>query len=506
MEKIPFGLSMRFQIITLVIGLTLLTTVITSVYYLKKIESITVFSLQHEGLLLSDLLESSISRFISNNDINGAQSYIDRIVSTREKNDIEINVILLQGEHSAIVASNIPDNIEQTSPEEHTALLASLENDQPFIFIDTDEDKEDEKQDNDSRAEHLTPDHPDYYFPPGHRFLSITTPLIDKNNKQGSINIKLSLAMLDQKINHIRNGIYAASLAEIVLLIFGLVFFLNRNFLRPLNTMIENIIHIGHSGIEQRLETQTRRDELGLLSREFNRMMDRITVLVGEMRVMADNIAHDLKSPLTRIRGTAEITLTSDSTIDDFSAMAANTIEECDTMLTIINTMLYISAAEADAMEIEKKPVNMSAVVRNAGELFQAAAENLGIQLSIDVHDDFHVCGDRHMLQRIIANLLENAIKYTPAGGHVSVRIRKLNDKISIRMIDSGIGISPEELPHIFKRYYRCDQSRTKPGIGLGLSLVQALLKLHKGSITVSSSINKGSIFTVFLPLTETNN
>ena len=503
MEKIPFRLSLRFRIIFLVIGLTLLATVITSVYYLKQIQSITVFELQHEGVLLSDLLESGISRFVLKNDISEVQNYIDRIVTIRKKNDIEINVMLIQGDRSAIVASNIPDNIEETSPEEHAALIASLKHDQPVIFIDTDEDVEDENHDNDSMAEYLTPDHPDYYFPPGQRFLSITTPLIDKENKRGSINVKLSLSILDQKIGHIRNGIYAVSLAEVVLLIVSLIFFLNRQFLRPLNSIIENIIHIGHSGIEQRLETETRRDEFGMLGREFNRMMDRINILVGEMRVMADNIAHDLKSPLTRIRGTAEITLTSDSTKDEFAAMTASTIEECDNMLTIINTMLYISAAEADALEIEKTSVNISAVVRNTCELFQAAAENLCIQLSIVIPDDFYVVGDRHMLQRIIANLLENALKYTSSGGYVSVEMRRLNDKISIRMVDSGIGISPDELPLIFKRYYRCDQSRSKPGIGLGLSLVKALLKLHQGDITVSSSINKGSVFTVFLPLAK---
>ncbi len=501
MKKISFYRSLRFQIILLVISLTMLATIITAVFYLRQIESLTVFELQHEGLLLSDLLESSISPTILEMDIKGTQAFIDRLVSIREKNDIEINVILVQGDQSAIVASNIPDNIEETSAEEHASLIASLKNDQPVVFIDKDIEDGNEEDEEDDDLNRLNPEHPDFYFPDGQRFLSITTPLIDLGNRRGSINIKMSLAVLDQKIKRIRQGIYAASVAEMLLLIVILGYFLNRRFLNPLYTMIENILRIGRSGIDRRLSAAERKDEFGLLAREFNRMMDRIQILITEMRDMSNDIAHDLKSPITRIRGTAEIALTSDSTMDDFTSLAASTIEECDTMLTIINTMLYIAAAEANALEVDFSDVNISDLVRRADEIFKPVAENREIRLNTVIKDECHVSGNCQMLQRVISNLLDNALKYTPFGGNVDIDVWASNKKVNIRIKDTGMGLAQEELPNIFNRFYRCDRSRSRPGSGLGLSLVHAILKLHKGEVTVSSTINQGSIFTVYLPL-----
>jgi signal transduction histidine kinase len=181
--------------------------------------------------------------------------------------------------------------------------------------------------------------------------------------------------------------------------------------------------------------------------------------------------------------------------------MAASTIEECDRLLDTINTMLMISKTESGLDKLTRKEIDLPGLVREACELFEPAAEDKRIILSHDVPDKKYVVGDHRMIQRMFSNLLDNAIKYTPSGGAVGVSLSESDgSNIIITVKDTGIGISPEDLPRIFNRFYRCDQSRSKPGIGLGLSLARAIARAHGGDITVTSRLKEGSTFTITLP------
>lgn len=233
-------------------------------------------------------------------------------------------------------------------------------------------------------------------------------------------------------------------------------------------------------------------------------MLDRIQKLVTEMKEMTENIAHDLRSPITRIRGVAEMSLTSGKATDEHEAVAGNTVEECDRLLEMINTMLYISRAEARAEKLSPQEVNMAEVIRDACELFRPVAEDKGVSLISDVGTDLRVRGELQDLQRMIANLIDNAVNYTPPHGVVTVAGESNHKLIIIRVEDTGIGIAAHEIPRIFRRFYRCDRSRSQPGVGLGLSLVQAIVQAHRGEISVSSVPNAGSTFTVTLPSAST--
>jgi signal transduction histidine kinase len=180
--------------------------------------------------------------------------------------------------------------------------------------------------------------------------------------------------------------------------------------------------------------------------------------------------------------------------------MAASTMEECDRLLEVINTMLDITEFEAGAGKLKMEEVDLSALVRAACDLFQPVAEDKGIALTADTPPNNFITGDVPRLQRMVANLLDNALKYTPSRGAVAVSIRGEEDRVVISVRDTGIGISEKDLPHIFKRFYRCDRSRSQAGTGLGLSLAQAVASAHGGSITVESALGKGSIFMVALP------
>jgi signal transduction histidine kinase len=216
---------------------------------------------------------------------------------------------------------------------------------------------------------------------------------------------------------------------------------------------------------------------------------------------MSDNIAHDLKSPITRIRGLAEVTLTTAGQQDDYEAMAASTIEECDRLLEMINTMLVISRTEAGVLKIAWQSVDMAGLVQDAGRLFETTARDNDLHLTITAEGPITIHGDARMLQRMIANLLDNAIRYTLPGGHITVAVQDHSPEgVVVTFQDDGIGIPPEDIPRIFERFYRCDPSRSQSGTGLGLSLAQAVAQAHGGKITVCSAPNEGSTFQVILP------
>jgi signal transduction histidine kinase len=257
-------------------------------------------------------------------------------------------------------------------------------------------------------------------------------------------------------------------------------------------------------------------DEIDQLATTFNQMLDRIQTLVTGIREMSDNIAHDLKSPITRIRGISEVSLTTGASEKEYENMAASTVEECDRLLDMINTMLecdrlldmintmlVISKTEAGVNKLDAKDLDIGAVVRDACELFQSPAEDKDLRLVCDVPGNFSISGDNRLIQRMIANLIDNAIKYTPAGGSIEVTVNTLNnDAVAIRVKDTGIGISEKDMPRVFERFYRCDPSRSETGIGLGLSFARAIARAHGGDITVSSEPNKGSTFTITLSQT----
>jgi len=262
---------------------------------------------------------------------------------------------------------------------------------------------------------------------------------------------------------------------------------------------------ISGSALDKRVPVKPRGDEIDQLAITFNKMLDRIETLVTGIREMNDNIAHDLKSPLTRIRGIAEITLTTDADAGDYQSMAAGVIEECDRLLDIINTMLVISRTEAGVEKLSPEKLDLAKMVRQAGELFRPIAEDKTITMSCRTPDTLMHHGDIRMLQRMIGNLVDNALKYTPSGGSVDLAIRQDKGKnIIITVKDSGIGISSADQSQIFNRFFRCDSSRSqgtsRSGSGLGLSLCRAIARAHGGDIKVDSAPGRGSLFSVILP------
>ena len=276
--------------------------------------------------------------------------------------------------------------------------------------------------------------------------------------------------------------------------------FMARRALTGVEKVTETALGISKGDFERRVQVVAGGKEIKRLATVFNMMLDRITALINGMKEVTDNIAHDLKTPITRIRGIAESHLSTGKTNDWSLDFAAETIEGCDYLLQMINTMLYISEIEAGVNKLEKSEIDMAGVIENAVELFRPLAAEKGVNIISKVPDSAVVFGELLSLQRMIVNLLENAVKYTPPEGAVVISFNDKKDWNVISIRDTGVGISKDDLPHIFKRLYRCDSSRSQPGFGLGLSLALAIARAHGGDITAASRPGKGSAFTIALP------
>jgi len=296
--------------------------------------------------------------------------------------------------------------------------------------------------------------------------------------------------------------IFVATTALLLVVAVGVGWFMARRALSGVARIAGTARRISGGSLDERVPVKKQQDEIDQLALTFNRMLDRIQQLVNEIREMSDNIAHDLKSPITRIRGTAEVTLTTGQSLAEYKNMAASTIEECDRLLGMINTMLMISRTEAGLGQVQRKQMDLAAVVRDACELFRALAEEKGVDLQCHCPAHVFICGDIRMIQRMIANLLDNAVKYTPGGGRIEVTLDAGSDRrVRLAVRDTGIGISPEDQPRVFDRFYRCDPSRSRPGTGLGLSLARAIARAHQGDVILESQPQQGSTFRVLLPL-----
>ena len=244
--------------------------------------------------------------------------------------------------------------------------------------------------------------------------------------------------------------------------------------------------------------------EIEELAQAFNDMLTRLEALVFELKEISNNIAHDLRTPLTRIRSAAETTVSGEETISNYRVMAGDVTEECDRLVEMINTMLEIARADSGAAELTFEDVDLNKMVKQACELMLPMAEMKGIQLEQDISKGaLQLQADRMRLQRVVANLLDNAIKYTPEKGSISVATSCDNGHVKFVTKDTGVGIPAEEQEHVFDRFYRCDSSRSQPGNGLGLSLVQALVVAHGGRIELNSSADGGTTITVVLPVSQ---
>jgi len=323
----------------------------------------------------------------------------------------------------------------------------------------------------------------------------------------GWIEIGLSLAEYNGQVDQIRS-VFALALLLIVIVGVLAGWLQLRTVFRSVEQVRRTALGISEGDLDRRVELSGKGQELTDLANVFNAMLDRIQLLLGEMRDVSDHIAHDLRTPVSRIRGLAETSLMQANPMqsrhspDSHSDALATIVEESEQLGEMINTMLEIAQTDAGLIDQQHEQVDLAAVLRDAHDLFQPVAEDAGIKLSLDLPEQaLQVAGNKTRLQRAISNLIDNALKFSASGSQVHVSAALDGDALRVQIRDEGIGISADDMNHIFERFYRSDQSRSKPGNGLGLSYAMSIIRSHGGDIQVTSSIGSGSTFTIRIPV-----
>lgn len=295
----------------------------------------------------------------------------------------------------------------------------------------------------------------------------------------------------------------AAVVGPMMLLAIGGGAFLADRALSPIHALTQTVRGIIETGkIDARLSPQKTAGELRELVVSFNQMLGKIDALISGMRGVLDNVAHDLRTPLTRLRGMAEEALQKPDDARAAHEALADCVEESERVITMLNTLLDISEVETGAMKLHLSRVDAGRLVHELADVYRDVAEEKGVTLLVadTAPQPCTLTADENRLRQAIANLLDNAVKYSEPGGEVRIAAAQAADQVRISVRDTGGGIPEEEMPHIWERLYRGDKSRSQRGLGLGLSLVRAIAQAHAGRCEVENAPGGGSHFTLHFP------
>jgi len=319
-----------------------------------------------------------------------------------------------------------------------------------------------------------------------------------------SLQVGMLTPNLPQLLGNFRMVFVCALLCVIALGICGGML-VTSHALRPVRWLAETVRSIlATRTMAARVPVSDTRDELAELSELFNRMLDQQQYLIRSMHEALDNVAHDLRTPLTRLRGSAEVALQEEQ--ENATALRESLqdcLEESERVTSMLTTLMDISEAETGSMKLHLSELDLAHLVRGLVEMYSLASEDEQVRLKLDLPAELKLTGDSPRLQQVVGNLLDNAIKYSASGGNVAVRLCEEDGKAVLTVADEGIGIAAEDLERIWERLYRADKSRSRRGLGLGLSFVRAIVEAHDGQASVFSEPGKGSTFKVELPLKQ---
>ncbi|MGA8102144.1 MAG: ATP-binding protein, partial [Candidatus Acidiferrales bacterium] len=269
----------------------------------------------------------------------------------------------------------------------------------------------------------------------------------------------------------------------------------HRTLLR-VQRITDTVARIGSQDLGERLPQPVNSDEISRLAKTFNHMLDRIQASVNELRSVTDAVAHDLKSPVTSIRGVLESALSREPD-ETWRDSVGDAIEGLDGLLSTLDTTLDVAEAQAGALRLERTTVDLSAAVRQLVDLYQPAMDERHHELIIDIEDHVGIDADRSLLNRVLSNLVENEIAHLPAGCQIVIRLRSQEGSANLVIEDNGPGFPPDIASRVFDRFVRGKQSH---GHGLGLAFVDAVVRAHGGSAKISGSPAGGAVVTLSLP------
>ena len=295
------------------------------------------------------------------------------------------------------------------------------------------------------------------------------------------------------------NTIISATLLILVLGLFG-GYVLSRNILNRISAINKTSIEIMDGDLLQRLPIGSSNDELNQLSVNLNNMLDRLNKLMIGMKDVSDNIAHDLRTPLNKIRTNLEVTLMSNPTSENYRNSIQEVIYDIDIVINTFNSLLAISRVESGSLSLEKEKVDINKLLENVIDLWEPLAEEKNINLINQSDDNIYIEGNKNLLSQAVSNLIDNAIKYGPQGNKINIGAKFENENVILWVSDNGPGIPNKDKERVLERFARLDVSRNTQGTGLGLSLVTSSIRFHKGTIQLLDSKPNGLIVKLEIP------
>ena len=309
--------------------------------------------------------------------------------------------------------------------------------------------------------------------------------------------------VIDDGLRQLRRDFFAGVLVVLLLASFG-GFFLARKSLGPVAIMNRQTQRISVENLSSRLDITNPRDELGSLATTINELLDRLEHSFKEQQRFIADASHELRTPLAVLRGESEVALDKPRTIREYEQSLILVREEAERLSRIVEDLFVLARQPVEGSPaLLKQPLSLNDVISDCARAAQVLANQKGVQLTTQTVPDAVVLnGDEDLLKRMVLNLLDNAVKFTPSGGEVSVTLSRQNGHARITVADTGVGIPKVAQPYVFDRFYRVDKARSRElgGAGLGLSIVSWIAAVHEGKVTVSSEPDQGSTFIVELP------
>jgi len=332
----------------------------------------------------------------------------------------------------------------------------------------------------------------------------VTMPIIENEKMVGIVQVGSSLEGVEEALHQLLLILLIAVPAALLIASAGGLFLANKA-LRPVDAITRIARRIGSGDLSQRIRIKRVNDELGRLASTFNEMIAKLEKSFRQVKRFTADASHELKTPLTILRGEVEVGLKKKRGLKEYQQILASNLEEINRMSRIVEDLLTLSRADMGELTMEREEIELSALAREVWRDLRLLAKKKRIQLKFMDNGFTRVEGDPLFLRQLILNLTENGLKYTRAGGEVAVRVKGDRDQGVVRLLvtDTGVGIPQKDLKRIFDRFYRVDGARSREtgGTGLGLSISQWIAHAHEGRIVVESKVGKGSTFTVTLPM-----
>jgi two-component system heavy metal sensor histidine kinase CusS len=277
-----------------------------------------------------------------------------------------------------------------------------------------------------------------------------------------------------------------------------------RRGLRPLASMTRSLRRVTPDRLNERVPPHEWPRELQPVAVAFDGMLDRLQDSFTRLSQFSADIAHELRTPLANIRGEAEVALTRPRLPNEYQAVIESSLGECERLSAIIDNLLFLARAEVANGPVHREQLDARAAVEKIATYYEAIAEERQVRISCQATGE--IFADPLLFGRALSNLVDNALRFTPEGGAISIAVAPRANFTEVTVRDSGVGISAQNLPRVFDRFYRADSSRSSEGTGLGLALVRSIAQLHGGSVEIASEVERGTIVTLRFPATDSKN